>query len=464
MEGVLIPPIKLYEAGKLNEAAFRIITRNSRLSEHLAGDMDAEIGAARLGSRRIVALAERYGVEALEAAFDQILRNTAEIFRREILPKIKDGVYQYEDYIEADGVDEPRLHALRLTMTKTPEKIILDFNGTDPEAKGPINWALDEVEGRYFRKWLAPTLRSLAASPERAAEIDSNEGVLEVVEVVFPPKGTLITPNFGKPTGMRFFLMLRSLGVFAACLSKATGGKMPGDHETIRIWGLTGGRTNQDFYLFREVLGGGSPGRPWADGSDVVHVVPNSKNLPAEFSETRYPILIEELGLKQDFGGAGFRRGGLGYDKRIRALGECRLISNADRSLLSCYGVNGGKAGLPYRVSVIDESGKETVYPGMSDTVTVKAGSVVRIVDHRRRRLGRSAGARGRQGRLRRGVRSDHRGDRARPIWRRAREGRPQMAGRYGGDQSTPRAARQTPSDAPDVRPRPLFRRVQEAG
>ena len=113
-------------------------------------------------------------------------------------------------------------------MTKTPEKIVLDFNGTDPEAKGPINWALDEAEGRYFRKWLAPTLRSLAASPERAAEIDSNEGVLDVVEVVFPPKGTLITPNFGKPTGMRFFLMLRSLGVFAACLSKATGGRMPG--------------------------------------------------------------------------------------------------------------------------------------------------------------------------------------------------------------------------------------------
>ncbi|MCB1376857.1 MAG: hydantoinase B/oxoprolinase family protein [Alphaproteobacteria bacterium] len=380
MEGVLIPPIKLYERGKLNKAAFRIITRNSRLSEHLAGDLDAEIGAARIGSRRIVALAERYGIDTLEAAFDQILKNTAEIFRREILPKIKDGEYHFEDYIEADGVDAPRLHALRLKMTKTPDKIVLDFTGTDPEAKGPINWALDEAEGRYFRKWLAPCMRSLAASPERAAEIDSNEGVLDVIDVIFPPKGTLITPNHGKPTGMRFFLMLRSLGVFAACLSKATGGKMPADHETIRIWGLTGGKTQQDFYLFREVLGGGSPGRPWADGSDVVHIVPNSKNLPAEFSETRYPIMVEQLALREDSGGAGLRRGGFGYDKKIRALGDCRLISNADRSLLGCYGVNGGRAGLNYSVSVINQAGKEIVHPGMCDTVMVEAGTIVRIV------------------------------------------------------------------------------------
>ena len=378
-EGLVIPPIKLHERGVVNEAAFKIIERNSRLSEHLRGDLDAEIGAAKLGSNRVVALAERYGADTLEAAFDAMIDNCAQTIRRELLPRIKDGVYAWEDYIENDGVDPPKLHAMRVTMTKTADKIVLDFTGTSPEAKGPINWPIDYSDGKFVRKWMGPVLRSLASSPERAAEIDMNEGVLDVIDVKFPDKGTLVTPTFGKATGMRFFILLRSLGIFAALLSKATGGQMPADHETIRIWGLHGGRSGADFFLFREVLGGGGPGRPWADGSDVVHIVPNSRNLPAEFSETRYPVLVEQLGLARDSAGAGFRRGGFGYEKRIRTLQSCRLLSNADRALVNTYGVNGGRPGATYAISLEDTDGTIRELAGMVDNIEVPAGSVVRI-------------------------------------------------------------------------------------
>ena len=378
-EGLVIPPIKLYEKGVLNEAAYKIVFRNSRLGEHLRGDVDAEIGAALLGSRRIVAMAERYGVEALESAFDSILENCAETIRRELLPKVKNGTYTWEDYVECDGVERDKVHAFRLTMTKTDEKILLDFTGTDPEAAGPINWPLDYADGKFIRKFMAPVLRSLADSPERAAQIDMNEGAIDVLEVRFPEKGTLVTPTFGKPTGMRFFLFLRVLGTFAGALAKATGGRMPADHETIRIWGMHGGRNQDEFYLFREVLGGGGPGRPWADGSDVVHIVPNSRNLPAEFSETRYPIRIEKLGLAPDSAGAGYRRGGFGYDKRIRTLGDATLLSNADRSVINCYGVNGGRAGGCYNVTITNPDGAEVEAPGMSDDLVVPAGGLVRL-------------------------------------------------------------------------------------
>ena len=380
-EGLVIPPMKLYDKGVLNQAAYNIVFRNSRLGEHLRGDVDAEIGAAKLGSRRIVALAERYGNKILEAAFDAMVLNCAETLRRELLPKIEDGVYTWEDYVEFDGVerDHPP-HAFRLTMTKTPEKIHIDMTGTDSEAAGPINWPLDYSEGKFLRKFLAPVLRSLAETPERAAQIDINEGALEIIEVTFPEKGTLVTPTFGKPTGMRFFLFLRVMGAFAGVLAKATKGHIPADHETIRIWGMLGGSTQKDFYLFREVLGGGAPGRPWADGSDVVHVVPNSRNLPVEFSETRFPIRIEQLGLAQDSAGAGFRRGGFGYDKRVRSLKKATIISNADRSVMSCVGINGGKASGSYNASVEHLNGEIQGVPGMSDNIIVEQGEIVRIV------------------------------------------------------------------------------------
>ena len=378
-EGLVVPPIKIYERGKINEAVFQIIARNSRLSEHLRGDLDAEMGAARLGSQRIVAMAKRYGIDALESAYDWMIDNCAETIRRELLPKIRDGVYAWEDYVEDDGVEGPQMHTVRLTMTKTPDKIVLDYTGTSKEAKGPINWPVDYTEGKFARKWMGPVLRSLAATPERAAEIDMNEGVLDVIELKFPPKGTLVTPNFGKATGLRFFPLLRSLGIFAGLLAKATDGRMPADHETIRIWGIHGGIIGQDFFLFREVLGGGGPGRPWADGSDVVHVVPNSRNLPAEFSETRYPVIIEKLGLATDSGGAGYRRGGFGYDKRVKVLDECEALSNADRALMHTYGVNGGKYGGTYRVEIDYPDGEARSLAGMEDRVPVAPGSTINI-------------------------------------------------------------------------------------
>src|SRR5690625_524651 len=140
-EGLVVPPIKLYDRGVLNETGFRIIERNSRLSEHLRGDIDSEIGACQLGSRRIVELAERYGIDVLEGAFDGIIENCANTIREELFPKIEDGVYTFEDYIECDGFTR-QLFAMRLTMTKTADKTTLDFTGTDPEAEGPINWAI----------------------------------------------------------------------------------------------------------------------------------------------------------------------------------------------------------------------------------------------------------------------------------------------------------------------------------
>src|ERR687886_827270 len=288
-EGLIVPPVRLYAQGQPNTDLVRVMVRNSRLPDSLPGDLDAE----------------------------------------------------------HDGVDPPRLHAQRMTLTKSAAGLVIDFAGTSPQARGPINHAGNYADGVFLKKWLAPILRNLADTPERMAELDVNEGVVPLIELRFPPPGTLLTPVFPAPVNARTFVILRLLGILAGVLAKATGGSMPADQETIRYTGFHGIDADGQPYLMREVLGGGSGGRPWADGSDTIHIVPDSKNLPGEFTETRLALRVETLGRAPDSGGAGKRRGGPGSRKEIRGLPDCAFLSVADRSILSCWGLNGGAGGPP---------------------------------------------------------------------------------------------------------------------
>jgi N-methylhydantoinase B len=378
-EGLMVPPIRLWDAGRPNDAALKIMTRNSRMPESLAADLDAECSACLMGARRLAGLFVRYGRSTVEGCFDAIIDNTTRAFRTEILAKIPDGTYVWEDYAEHDGVDPPKLHAQRITLTRKPDRLVLDFTGTSPQARGPINHAGNYAGGNFLAKWLAPILRNLADTPERMAELDVNEGVVPLLELRFPPPGTLLTPVFPAPTNARTFVILRLLGVFAGVLAKAVDGRMPADQETIRYTGVYGTDAEGQPYLMREVLGGGSGGRPYADGEDTVHVVPDSRNIPVEFAESRWPLLVERLGLAVDSGGPGRYRGGLGYDKHIRMLRDAHFMSIADRSLLACWGVRGGRAGRPFSVVVDPGGANERVVDALADAEPVRAGEVIRI-------------------------------------------------------------------------------------
>jgi N-methylhydantoinase B len=378
-EGLMVPPIRLWDAGVPNEAALKIMTRNSRMPDSLAADLDAECAACLMGARRLAELFARYGRATVEACFDAIVEKTTETFRREILAKIPDGTYVWEDYAEHDGVDPPRLHTQRITLTKVPDRLLIDFAGTSPQAKGPINHCGDYADGNFLKKWLAPILRNLADTPERMAELDVNEGVVPLIEMRFPPPGTLLTPVFPAPTNARTFVILRLLGVLAGVLAKAVDGRMPADQETIRYTGVYGSDAEGRPYLMREVLGGGSGGRYYADGEDTIHVVPDSRNIPVEFAESRWPFVVERLGLAVDSGGPGRYRGGLGYDKHIRMLRDANFMSIADRSVLSCWGVRGGRAGRPFSVLIDPGGPSEREVDALADAEPVRAGEVIRI-------------------------------------------------------------------------------------
>jgi N-methylhydantoinase B len=154
---------------------------------------------------------------------------------------------------------------------------------------------------------------------------------------------------------------------------------MPADQETIRYTGVYGEDLDGRPYLMREVLGGGSGGRYYADGEDTIHVVPDSRNLPTEFTEARFPFRVESLSLAVDSGGPGEYRGGLGYEKHIRMLKDAHFMSIADRSILACWGVRGGRAGRPFQVTIDPDGPRERDVDALADAEPVQAGEVIRI-------------------------------------------------------------------------------------
>ncbi len=296
------------------------------------------------------------------------------------------GEYVWEDYAEHDGVDEPRLHTQRITLTRTAaddpggERLILDFHGTAPQAKGPINHCGDYADGNFLSQVARPDPAQPRRQPGADGRARRQRGRGAADRDAVPAQGHAADPRASpRPTNARTFVILRLLGVLAGVLAKAVDGRMPADQETIRYTGVYGTDPEGAPYLMREVLGGGSGGRYYADGEDTIHVVPDSRNLPSEFSEARFPFVVERLGLAVDSGGAGRHRGGLGYEKHIRMLVDAHFMSIADRSILACWGVKGGRAGRPFQVTIDPGGPAEREVDALADAEPVRAGEVIRI-------------------------------------------------------------------------------------
>lgn len=372
-EGFTVPPVKLYDRGVRNEALYETILNNSRFVEDLRGDIDSFVNACGIGVMRVVELCERYGLKALEKTFEGLLDRCARSLRETVLPMIPDGQYTFEDYCEYVNVQprEPRHYVkLRATMTKTSEGINFDFTGTDPQIKGSLNWPAND---RYYAKSLGTLF--IAFAPDMVI----NDGVNEVITCTLPER-TVLSPEWPAACGWRTFPLLRILDVGLGILGKASGGFVPAPSESISSYGLHGLNAEGEYFLLREITGAGSGARPFADGADTVDVAPESKNMPAEFAETNFPVRITRLGLRRDSGGAGTFRGGLGYYKDIEILIEGELLIHSDRATLQPWGVNGGKAGKGSVWLLNPGTPDEEVLPGKSDAIPVKPGDVLRVL------------------------------------------------------------------------------------
>lgn len=367
-EGIQVPPVKLYQGGELNDEVFRIVLRNSRYPDELRGDLDAFVGALRVIERRVGELCGRVGSDLVEAGMYTMMDRCAETLSSVVLPKIPDGAFVGDDFLESDGISLDQPVRLRTTMKKDAEKIIFDWSGTDAQTEGGVNWP---AGGRFLSKWLGSFFQEFAPGTL------INEGATRVIRNYLPP-GTVMSSQYPRPVANRMPTMFRNLGAYRVAMAKAFGGQVVADFNCVQVYGFVGHDGDQEI-LYREIFGAGSGARTYADGTDAVDLVPDSKNLPAEFIEQRFPVIVERVALNPDSGGCGKFRGGLGYLKELRVLVDGYFFTYVERTAFGSFGVAGGGAGMPGGTDMQVGTPDERHFKFSHEAIPFTAGTVIRV-------------------------------------------------------------------------------------
>ena len=370
-EGIMIPPVKVISAGELNHEVFRIFTRNSRFPEMMKGDLKALMAACSRGKRRMEETVARFGIAAVQDAFDFMLSESEQALRSAINNRIPDGTYSFRDHIDSDAVTDDS-HSVHVAVTKKNGKVKLDFSDSDDETTGPINFYMDDtvpqfITGLYF------TMQD--------PNIRMNGGFQRVIDEIVKRKGSIVQPNFPAPVGLRSHTMIRVNSAILGAIAEATGGESSAASSVYVLYYLRSQSPETgDIDLCIEGLSVGFGARTFADGIDAVYYVAQ-KNYPVEFVETEFGAQIEAFRIHTDSGGPGFHRGGCGIIRDIRVLAEeATLGLRLDNCKFPAYGVKGGKSGSPGKIIVNPGTPEERILRTMSDGNIVRKDDIIRIV------------------------------------------------------------------------------------
>jgi len=364
-EGIRIPPIKIFEKGKLNEAALDICLNNSRTPEMNRSDLMALIAGCRAAERRIIEICDRFGRETFEAACDALLERTRRAMIKLIHEYIPEEKVTFVDYVDDDGLGNGPFK-MQLTVWREGDVCHADWTGTDPQAPGSINFHIHEGLCKlFFGIYLI-----MAFDPE----ILFNDGLYDVFEITLP-EGSLLNPKFPAPLSNRLNVHTR----FFDCQSGALGQKAPelamaAGYGTSPSFVFSGTDERGRYFQFVELLFGGLPGRSRGDGLDGHSWWPLFRTTPAEYAESYYPVRIERYEPVRDSGGAGFHRGGTGIEKEYLFTGSGTVSVVDDRALLAPWGINGGRHGGTSAKKLIRADGEEIDLPSKIDNVKVGPG------------------------------------------------------------------------------------------
>jgi N-methylhydantoinase B len=370
-EGLRLPPVKLYKAGKLDDEILSIILSNIRIADQRIGDIKAQAAALTVGERRLTALLDRYGVALVNDCIAELKTRATRQMRAEIAT-IPDGVYHGESFVDSDGVvDEPL--KIAMTVTKKDPDLWFDMSESSPPCLGPMNSVIATTKSSIY-----------LAIKHIFPEVPINAGTFTPLHID-EPRGTFLYAEYPRPvSGCAAEVSQRIAEAVFDALAQAIPERLfaapAGSSGNFALGGFDPAR--QRAYVLYIISGGGYGGSLWGDGlTNGCSTIGISKTTPIEVMEQRYPVLFEDYSLHEGSGGAGKFRGGFGVNYTValrRGTARASMVMDHGR-----FGPNGAAGGAPGGVNKVVVNHHDRTYhpPHLSkdQDIPLTAGESVRV-------------------------------------------------------------------------------------
>jgi N-methylhydantoinase B len=350
-EGLQMPFVKIFKNGKQDEELTAIIRTNCRLPHFAMGDFRAQIAAIRTGERRVLRLLERYGAESFKQSV-KLIFDQSERLARAAVAKMPDGIYEAESFMDDDGVNIGKHIPIKVRVEVTGDEMTVDLSGVSPQVAGPYNSG--STAGRSASEVAFKFLTTPLLLP-------INEGSFRPLKIILPP-GRVVSAT--KPAPVRTWMtvpMTVADTIFKALAEACPDNVLAGHHADLaapRTFGLDP-KTGRSFHFPPMLSGGGWGALSDRDGQNATFCINDgdTHNTPVEAGEGRAPIFVAYRKLRQDSGGAGKFRGGLGVSQEVRLLSAGSVLSAMERAMCPPWGLHGGTAARPNCFTVVRRDG-----------------------------------------------------------------------------------------------------------
>jgi N-methylhydantoinase B len=370
-EGVRIPPVKIWKKGEYNEDLMKLVMHQTRKPDWCQADLNAIIASCRVAARRVIEMAERFGDDVYVSATQELLARNHRAMKTLIGRAIGEEPVSFEDYICDDGIGAGP-YKIKCTMRREGDRVILDFEGTDPQSGASINFFLNE---NMFKMFFGIYM-IMVFDPQ----ILFNDGFYDLIDVRIP-EGSLLKPKFPAALSGRTHALGRIFDILGGLLGQKTPEFLnaAGFSSSPHLF-YSGNDKKGDWFQLFQIGFGGIPGRPLGDGPDGHSLWPGFTNVPNEFLERYFPLRIERYETAPDSGGAGLHRGGNGIYLTYRFLASGTISIHDDRWFVPPWGVNGGEPGKRARKILEKEDGSSTIIGNKVEEVAVEEGDQLHFI------------------------------------------------------------------------------------